>query len=63
SAFQLDIHLEKGDFAYPQNTGKIEEKTTDENTKTFYGTMGTNKSPSSSLEIFGEDTDVNLTIK
>lgn len=63
--FSVDIHLEEGDLSYPQHVGKITEKVVDEEDekKNYFGTIGTASSPRSSLEIFGDNTDVNISIK
>lgn len=60
--FAIDLHLEDGDFSYPMNMVEVTEKSQGEGEVNYYGRVGTSTSPRSSLEVFGEDTDVNITV-
>lgn len=62
--FTLDLNLEEGDFAYPMNMLSLTEKQDEgQDISTYFGYVGTNPTPDSIVEIFGESTDVNITLK
>lgn len=58
--FALDVHLEEGDFSFPPNLKGIQTKELNEEEEHFYGQIG--GQGGGSVEIFGQNTDVNLTI-
>ena len=65
-AFAVDITLEDGDLSYPQQLKGIQKKNMDDDddvSVNYFGTVGTTGKANSSLEIFGENTDINLTLK
>ena len=60
--FSIDLHLRDGDFAYPMSMVAIQEKNQGDGEINYYGRVGDSTTPSASVEVFGEDTDVNITI-
>lgn len=60
--FTIDLHLKDGDFAYPMNMVTVNEKRQGESEVNYYGRVGKSTSPTSSVEVFGARTDVNITI-
>lgn len=62
--FTMDLNLENGDFAYPMNMLNVTAKRDDGGDETtYFGYVGTNPNPQSVVEIFGDQTDVNVTLK
>ncbi len=62
--FSLDLNLEIGDMTYPQGMVNVTEKQEEEGERTkYFGYVGSNSKPNSKLEIFGKETDVNITLK
>ncbi|MGB0431723.1 MAG: hypothetical protein ACPGLV_14715, partial [Bacteroidia bacterium] len=63
-AFSLDLNLEVGDLTYPMGMIKVTEKQEEDGEKTkYFGYVGANSKPEAKLEIFGKETDVNITLK
>ena len=62
--FSLDLNLEMGDFSYPMGMINVTEKEEDDSERTkYFGYVGSNAKPSSKVEVFGKETDVNITLK
>jgi hypothetical protein len=62
--FSLDLNLEMGDLTYPMGMIKVTEKSEEDGDRTkYYGYVGSNSKPTSKMEIFGKETDVNITLK
>ena len=63
SSFILDVHLEEGDLTYPSNITSIKKSSNSDEKATYYGTVGNKKTANSRLEVFGEKTFINLSIR